>query len=142
MLIFCTGFMGYSFVAGFLPKVAVEFSMNNWIRRLKAAIHFWKYFPSTQIPNNYWTNEDARALSNFLVSNTGTKLRHIWSEKVTMSAQRAIMEQSHPEYMAGVAWGIRAMVVETDEHLIISPPMSGSSDTERELEATFRSVNR
>jgi hypothetical protein len=116
--------------------------MNNWIRRLKAAWHFWKYFPPTQLPGSYWTNEDARALSNFLVSGTGTKLRHIWSEKVTMSAQRAIMEQSHPEYMSGMAWGIRAMVVEVDEHLQISPPVSGSPDTERELEATFRSVNR
>jgi hypothetical protein len=117
--------------------------MNNLIRRLRAAWFFWKHFPPTEIPSSYWTNENARALSNFLISDAGIKLRHLWVEKVHMSAQRAIMDQAHPQYHAGVAWGIRSMVAFVDSLLQISPPPSElEALTERELEAEFRSVNR
>lgn len=117
--------------------------MSNLIRRLKTAWHFWKYFPSTQLPDNYWTDGDARALSAFLTSDPGIKLRKIWLAKVNASAQRAIMEQKHPHYLSGVAWGIRGMVAETDSLLAISPSSSELEDlTERQLEGEFRSVNR
>ena len=117
--------------------------MNNLLRRLKAAWHFWKYFPSTQLPNNFWTDFDARALSTFLTSDAGIKLRRILLEKVTLSAQRAIMEQRNSKYMAGVAWGIRSAVAELDSLLIISPPSSElEALTELQLEGEFRSVNR
>jgi len=117
--------------------------MQNFIRRLKAAWFFWRHFPPTSVPNDYWTNENARALSVFLTSDAGIKLRHLWIEKVHMSAQRAIMEQAHPQYHAGVAWGIRSMVAFVDSLLQISPAPSGlGALTERELEGEFKSVNR
>jgi len=115
--------------------------VNNLLIRLRAAWHFWKHFPSTQLSADYWTNSDARALSVFLTSDPGTKLRHIWAEKVDMSAQRAIMEQAHPEYMAGVAWGIRGMVAHVDSLLKISPAASTAQPIE-EREGVFQSVNR
>ena len=114
--------------------------MNNFFIRLRAAWFFWKHFPPTQLPDNYWTNPDARALSNFLISDTGVKLRHLWAEKVNLSAQRAIMEQAHPEYHAGMAWGMRAMVAYIDSLLIISPAPS-ESEQPAEIEGEFRSVN-
>lgn len=117
--------------------------MSNLIRRLRAAWFFWRFYPSTQLPNNFWQDSDARSLSNFLTSDTGVKMRRILLEKVNMSAQRAIMEQAHPEYLAGVAWGIRGTVAEIDSLLQISPPSSESTAfTEGQLEGAFRSVNR
>jgi|SRR5215831_4929561 len=117
--------------------------MNNFVRRLKAAWFFWRHFPPSAVPSDYWTNENARALSVFLTSDTGIKLRHMWVEKVHMSAQRAIMDQAHPQYHAGVAWGIRSMVAFVDSLLAVSPPSSElEALTERELEGEFRSVNR
>ena len=116
---------------------------GNFWRRVRAAWFFWKHFPPTQLPSDYWTNPDARALSSFLVCDPGIKLRHMWVEKVHMSAQRAIMEQAHPEYMAGVAWGIRSMVAFTDSLLMISLPASELSElTEHQIEGEFRSVNK
>jgi len=115
--------------------------MNNLIRRLKAAWFFWKHFPPSQTPADYWTNENARALSVFLTSDAGIKLRHLWVEKVHMSAQRAIMEQNAPQYHAGVAWGIRGMVAFVDSLLAISPSAS-EWQTQVELEGEFHSVNR
>jgi hypothetical protein len=117
--------------------------MNNFVRRVRAAWFFFRHFPSTQLPDNYWTNTDARALSNFLTSDTGIKLRHGWIEKVNTTAQRAIMEQSKPAYMCGVAWGTRAMVSWIDSLLVISPaPSELEHLTELEIEGEFRSVNR
>lgn len=117
--------------------------MNNLIRRIKAAWFYWRHFPPTAIPSDYWTNENARALSSFLTSDTGIKLRHMWIEKVHMSAQRAIMDQSGHHYHAGVAWGIRGMVAFVDSLLKISlSPSELETPTERELEGEFRSVNR
>ena len=117
--------------------------MSNLIRRLRAAWFFWRHYPSTQLPNNFWNDPDARSLSGFLTSDAGIKMRRILLEKVNMSAQRAIMEQAHPEYMAGVAWGIRGTVAQIDSLLQISPPSSELTElTERQLEGEFRSVNR
>jgi len=117
--------------------------MSNFVRRLRAAWFFWRHFPPSEIPFGYWTDENARALSNFLVSDTGIKLRHQWVEKVHMSAQRAIMEQAHSEYMAGVAWGIRGMVAFVDSLLELSPsPSASETPTEQQIEGEFRSVNR
>jgi len=116
--------------------------MNNFVRRIKAAWFFWRHFPPTEIPSNYWTNENARALSNFLVSDTGIKLRHQWMEKVHMSAQRAIMDQTHPQYHAGVAWGIRGMVAFVDSLLELSPSPSASELQPEQIEGEFRSINR
>ena len=117
--------------------------MNNLIRRLRAAWHFWQFYPSTQLPNNFWTDPDARSLSNFLTSDTGIKMRRILLEKVNMSAQRAIMEQRNSKYMSGMAFGIRGTVAEIDSLLQISQPSSElEALTERQLEGEFRSVNR
>jgi hypothetical protein len=117
--------------------------MSNFIRRLRAAWLFCRFFPSTDLPANFWKDEDARALSNFLTSDAGIKMRRIWLEKVNSSAMRAIMEQNKSQYMSGVAWGIRAMVAEVDAHLQISPSSSDIDGlTERQLEGEFRSVNR
>src|SRR5215831_19389133 len=116
--------------------------MSNFVRRLKASWFYMRNFPSTEVPNDYWTNPDARALSNFLISDPGIKLRHLWVEKVNMSAARAIMEQAHPEYMAGVAWGIRSMVAFNDSLLIVSPPSGGQTEPMEEHEGVFKSVNK
>ena|SRR5215469_11470987 len=117
--------------------------MSKLVQRLKTAWHFWKFFPHVEIPPGYWTDPDARALSNFLCSDTGVKLRYLWVQRLHQEEKRAIMDSSGTKYTNGIAWGVRALIAETDELLQISPPASElSALTERQLEGEFRSVNR
>jgi hypothetical protein len=117
--------------------------MSNFLTRLRAAWLYWRYFPPTTIPPDYWTNADARALSNFLISDPGVKLRHMWVEKIHASADRAIMDQSTSKYSSGVAWGVRAMVAFNDSLLkTISPPTADVGPDVEETEGVFHSVNR
>jgi hypothetical protein len=66
----------------------------------------------------------------------------MWAEKVNMSAQRAIMEQAHPQYHAGVAWGIRSLVAFNDSLLSIRLPESASQELSEQQEGVFTSINR
>src|SRR5438874_13491130 len=98
------------------------FPMTNFFRRLKAAWFYMRTVPYVVLPNNYWTDADARAWSNFLTSDTGVKLRHMRWNRVFMSAQQAIVEQVDSRYKCGVAFGVKAMVAEEDALLSISLP--------------------
>jgi hypothetical protein len=117
--------------------------MNNLVQRVKTAWNFWKFYPALVLPPGYWTQGDARVLSNFLTSDTGSKLRNIWVQRLQTQERTAMNDQSPTKFTNGVAWGCRVMIEETDSLLRISPSTSESVDlTERELEATFRSVNK
>lgn len=117
--------------------------MSNLLRRLRAAWFYSRNFPVFDLPHGYWTAVDARILSTFLTSETGTKVRHIWAQNVHQSAQRAIMESGeHASYKAGVAFGIRSQIADTDSLLIISPEVSESLQTTDTDEGQFRSLNK
>jgi len=134
------GLLRSLFVTNF-PRGGEE--MGNFLQRLRTAWHFWQFYPQVVLPPGYWRDEDARALSNFLCSDTGIKLRHIWVDTLHAKERQAIQDPSPIKFTNGVAWGCRAMISVTDNLLLISPSASGSADlTERDLEATFRSVNR
>jgi hypothetical protein len=90
------------------------------------------------IPSDYWTDADSQALSKFLMSDTGAKLRHLRWNRVFLTAQQAISEQGDATYKCGVAFGVRAMVAEEDALLQISLPEPNIS----EGETAFKSINR
>jgi hypothetical protein len=98
----------------------------------------WRTFPVVTIPNNYWTDADSRAWSNFLTSDTGAKLRHLRWNRVYLTAQQAISEQGNATYKCGVAFGVRAMVAEEDALLKIELPQPNIP----EQDSSFRSINR
>jgi hypothetical protein len=116
--------------------------MRNWLRRLHAAWIFSRYFPYVEIPEKYWTREDAMTFSHFMVSDTGVKLRHMWRMAVHNSAQKAISERQDSAYVCGVAFGIRSLLAETDSLLTISPDLSELDQTTTEKESQFQSVNK
>jgi len=117
--------------------------MSNLILRLKTAWNFWKFYPVLVIPPGYWTQGDARVLDNFLGSDTGVKLRALWVQRLQYQEKLAMNDQTPTKFSNGVAWGCRAMIEQTNAFLQISPSASESADLrERELETTFRSVNR
>ena len=113
------------------------------IRRLKAAFLYLRKYPVVAMPDNYWTDADAKAWSNFLGSDTGVKLRHMRWNRVYESQQRAIVDRTDPAYSAGIAFGIRGMTHEEDMLLKISLPESESQEkTTRGNKGRFQSVNR
>jgi hypothetical protein len=116
--------------------------VSNFFQRLKTAWHFWKLYPPIVLPPGYWTNENARALSNFKVSDTGIKLSHIWIARLHSAEREAMRDDGPTKYKNGVAWGIRMMIEESDQLLAISQPTGEQVVTEGQLESAFRSVNR
>jgi hypothetical protein len=114
------------------------------IRRLKAAWLYLQRYPYVELPPNYWTNADAKALSNFLGSDTGAKLRNMRWNRVYEAQQRAVTDRKDPAYTAGIAFGILAVTHEEDQLLRISLPENESleNNTLGNLGTVFRSVNR
>jgi hypothetical protein len=111
------------------------------IRRLKSAWLYLQKYPVTVLPENYWTDADAKAWSNFLGSDTGVKLRHMRWNRVYEAQQMAITDRTDSAYSAGVAFGILGMVREEDSLLQISLPESASQEIAPGT-SDFRSVNR
>ena len=90
--------------------------MRNFLRRIKIAWLFTKHFPFTPIPDDYWLMENAKELTNFLMSDTGTKFRFLMRNKVSDSAMRAIIDSSdHSKHLCGYASGVRGTIAEIDE---------------------------
>src|SRR5215471_2381265 len=116
--------------------------MKNFMLKLRAAWDFWRHFPPIVTPRGYWTNTDAHHLSDFLTSDTGSKLRNMWKENVNSSAQNAIVERPNAQYWSGIAWGVRAQTVFTDSLLKLSPVESESPQTEEGGEEPFQTVNK
>jgi hypothetical protein len=116
--------------------------MKKLILRLKTAWNFWVYYPVVVIPDRFWTNEDAKALSNFLTGPVGTKLRNLRWQQLRQAEQKAMLDSSDSAYTKGVAWGIRAYFTWEDSLLQISPTESESQPTTEQDEGLFRSVNR
>ena len=116
--------------------------MRELFRRIRAAFIFSRYFPYVDIPDDYWTRSDAMAFSDFMVNDTGVKLRHMWRMAVHNSAQKAISERKDSAYVCGVAFGIRSLLAETDSLLTISPDLGAQDQTTTEDESRFRSVNK
>ncbi len=81
---------------------------------------------------------DAKALSNFLGSDTGMKFRHLRWNRVYLAQQRAITDRADPAYSAGIAFGIFGTVAEEDSLLQVSLPEQEFG----EGNSGFRSVNR
>ena len=114
------------------------------IRRLKAAWLFLRKYPVVSLPDNYWTDADAKAWSNFLGSDTGAKLRHMRWNRVYQSQQNAITDRTDSAYSAGIAFGVLGMTADEDALLQISLPESESleNQTARGNTGHFQSVNR
>jgi hypothetical protein len=115
--------------------------MSNFFRRLKVAWEFLHKYPVVVLPDNYWTDADAKAWSNFLGSDTGAKLRHMRWNRVYQSQQNAICDRKDSTFSAGIAFGVLGMTREEDGLLQISLPESGSQENTRGT-SDFRSVNR
>lgn len=107
--------------------------MRNFLYRLRAAWLFSKSEPYVQLPDDYWTNENARSLSSFLSSTeTGRKLRFILGNRVTQSAVQATLKTS-TVYDSGYAGGIRGTVAIIDAHLKLSSEANASLQNNEEL---------
>jgi len=111
------------------------------IRRLKAAFLYLRKYPVVKLPENYWTDADAKAWSNFLGSDTGAKLRHMRWNRVYEAQQMAITDRKDSAYSAGIAFGILGMTHDEDALLAISLPQSASEENTRRS-SDFVSVNR
>src|SRR5262252_8169658 len=96
------------------------------IRRLKAAWLYLQRYPYVALPDGYWTNADAKALSNFMGSDTGAKIRNMRWNRVYEAQQRAVTDRNDPAYAAGIAFGILGVTHEEDQLLRISLPESES----------------
>jgi hypothetical protein len=116
--------------------------MIQFLRRLRCAWLFLRKYPVVVLPDNYWTDADAKAWSNFLGGDTGMKLRHIRWNRVYESQQRAIMDRKDSAYAAGMAFGILAMTSEEDQLLQISLPTNESLESNTRGTSGFQSVNR
>ena len=116
--------------------------MSKFFQRLRAAWLYLKMYPVVTLPENYWTDSDAKAWSDFLGGDTGSKLRHIRWNRVYEAQQRAITDRKDPAYAAGVAFGILGMTSEEDSLLQISLPESASQDPADWNQGHYPSVNR
>jgi hypothetical protein len=116
--------------------------VNQFFYRLKAAWLYLKKYPVTVLPDNYWTDADAKAWSNFLGSDTGAKLRHLRWNRVYEAQQRAITDRKDPAYAAGIAFGILGMTSEEDSLLQISLPTDDQSESTGWDQGRYPSVNR
>jgi hypothetical protein len=93
-------------------------TVTNFIRRLKIAWRFTLNFPYTPLPNDFWSVENAKELSNFLTGDTGSKLRFLLRNKINDTASRAIIDTSeHSKHLCGYAAGVRGTVAEIDQLL-------------------------
>jgi hypothetical protein len=111
------------------------------IRRLRAAFLYLRKYPVVKLPDNYWTDADAKAWSNFLGSDTGAKLRHIRWNRVYESQQQAVLDRKDSAYSAGIAFGILGMTHDEDALLQISLPTDASLENTKRT-SDFVSVNR
>jgi hypothetical protein len=112
--------------------------MHNFFKRLRGAWCYLKHYPVITLPPNYWNDADARALSNFMTGDTGSKLRNMRFNRVYESQQLAITDRKDSAYSAGVAFGILAMTSEEDALLKIELPTPNIP----EQDSSFRSINR
>jgi hypothetical protein len=114
--------------------------MRNFFRHLRAAWKFCQFVPYVELPDQFWLMDDARNLSNFLMSDTGVKLRHILRNKTIDSASRAVMETGpHAQHLCGTAFGIRATVAELDSLLDPMRTKEALSMGDEELAEIFQS---
>lgn len=111
--------------------------MSNLFRRLRAAFLFWRVFPVVLLPDGYWTDADAKSLSNWLGTDAGVKFRHLRFNAVYQSQLQAITNRSDSAYAAGTAFGMRSMVAFEDSLLQIKLP-----DVEVQPSTGFASINR
>ncbi len=107
--------------------------MKNLFRRIRIAWLFSRNYPYTELPDDYWTMEDAKALSNFLVSSPGVKFRFLLRNKVYDSATRAIIDTSdHSKHHCGFAAGVRGTLAEMDSLLDMANTREGFGFEEEE----------
>jgi hypothetical protein len=109
----------------------------QFINRLRIA---WRYatafYVGTPLSADYWTMEDAKALSNFLTGDTGTKVRWMLRNKVVGSAERAVMEMSDKSRdLAAYAAGVRGTVAELDQLLDMSRTREAIALSEDDIKA-------
>jgi hypothetical protein len=112
--------------------------MRGFLKRLRASWLYLRHYPVVTLPPDYWTSADAKALSNFMTGDTGSKLRHMRFNRVYESQQMAITDRKDSAYSAGVAFGILALTSEEDALLRVELPQPEI----REEDAAFRSINR
>ena len=81
--------------------------MSNFFRRLRAAWSMLQTYPGRlALPDNYWTDADAKRGRIFLTSDTGAKLRHMRWNRVFLTASNAIADQQDATYqMRRGLWG-------------------------------------
>jgi hypothetical protein len=112
--------------------------MKNFLQRLRLAKLFWRFFPVVSFLPHYWTDADAKSLSNWLSTDSGVKYRHLRWNAVYQSQLQAITNREDSAYASGASFGMRAMVAFEDSLLQIELPQPELA----EQDAAFRSVNR
>src|SRR5438445_11602236 len=116
--------------------------MRSLIRRIRIAWLFTRHFPFTPIPDDFWEVEDAKALSNFLTSSTGVKVRFLLRNKVSDSAMRAIIDTSdHSKHLCGYASGVRGTVAEIDQLLDLANTREGFGMEEEDAKELAERAN-
>lgn len=90
----------------------------NFLRRLKAAWFFLKFAPYIEEADSgeFWTEDDANALSKFFDSYTGRKLKIRLTNYVTQAACNAVRQKGDYAHSAGIAAGIALGVGAIEEH--------------------------
>ena len=113
--------------------------MRDFLRRFRVAMMVLRHYPVTVLPDFYWNDGDAKALSNFMTGDTGSKLRHIRFNRVYEAQLMAISDRKDSAFAAGIAFGVRAMVAEEDSLLAVELPQPEGHEQDI---GGFQSVNR
>lgn len=93
--------------------------MNFW-RFIKAALRFQKAMRSVAEANeqDFWTEADAKFLTNFLQSYTGKKLQLRLTNYAFKSALSAVRQKGSEAYECGEAAGIQLGIAALQEHTL------------------------
>jgi hypothetical protein len=94
--------------------------MRRFLRYLKAAWLYSQFVPYIEEADEegFWTNDDAKKLSQFLQSQTGQKLSHRLRNYAIQAASSAVRNPTNSAYHNGVAAGIPMLIVAIENHFI------------------------
>src|SRR5207244_3526382 len=98
--------------------------------KLKAAWLFWRIHPHVDLPDDFWTQDDAKEHTRYLLTKTGRKWSLLMWRHIQSAAFRATLERNYAAFECGYASGCRGLMSVNDALLTISPAESESQQTE------------
>lgn len=97
--------------------------MRSFFRHLRAAWLFGRTFAYVEKVDapDFWTDEDARWLTNVLSSHHGKKLKMRLTNYVVQIACGAVRKESNTRFHNGIATGASLLVAHIESHTLSTP---------------------